>query len=109
MKTLKTAFAFVLAAGLNTAAFAQTTPTQTMPTNPNGSMQTTPGSTTNGSGTMQTTPAPTNGSGTMQTTPGMNQGSMQTTPGTTQGSMRDGTTRTRNLGSRTMKTKADKG
>ena len=39
----------------------------------------------------------------------MNQGSMQTTPGTTQGSMRDGTTRTRNSGSRTMKTKANKG
>ena len=56
MKTLRTAFALIVAAGLNTAAFAQTTPNggmQTTPTNPNGGMQTMP---TNPNGGMQTMP-----------------------------------------------------
>ena len=105
MNTFKATLAFVLAAGLNTAAFAQTTP-GTMPTTSGstGTMQTTPGNT----GTMQTTP------GTMQTTPGTMRnadGTMQTTPGTMRsGTMQnpDGTMRTRSSSSdRRMKTKGN--
>lgn len=100
MKTFKTALALVLAAGLNTAAFAQTTPI-----NPGGTMQTTPG-TTNGTGTMQTTPGTTNGTGTMQTTPGTTNGTMRSDDGTMRnGTMRnaDGTMQTRkgSMGRRT--------
>ncbi|MCI1189441.1 hypothetical protein MON38_18615 [Hymenobacter sp. DH14] len=50
MNTFKTALALILAAGLNTAAFAQTTPTS-----PSGTVPTTPGTTTTGRDVNQTT------------------------------------------------------
>jgi hypothetical protein len=100
MKTFKTTLALALAIGLNTAAFAQTTPGNTggtMPGSTGGAMQTTPGATRNTNGSMQTTPG-TMRTGTMQSTDGtMRNGTMQGT---------DGTMRTQtNSADRRMKTK----
>ena len=91
MNAIKTTLAFVLVAGLNTAAFAQTTPTNA---NSSGTMQTSPGTNTTGTDVYQSTHG---------------------TPNTNNGTMRDGTmnadgtmrTNTNSSTRRTMKAKGN--
>ena len=90
MNAFKSILAFALAAGLNTAAFAQTTPATPM-----GTMQNTPGTTTTGRDVNQTT----HGNATMNNGTVRDGAAMQGT---------DGTMRTRSSSTdRRMKTKGN--